>query len=171
MPRAETSCKRLTQREMYDKTRVTKAIKSLRIVQIDILVHVCNAGGGCGRSREIIRSISLVAPFHLVDSTASSSPATVDWAQDKRAMQTISSQSMMDHGAASCTVMYDLLCMKDGGERGDGRELRSMTSEARSRPQTAQQRAWRSWRFIGGDMGHFMLPTFLLCITQQIIRT
>ena len=61
MPRAETSCKRLTQREMYDKTRVTKAIKSLRIVQIDILVHVCHAGGGCGRSREIIRSISLVA--------------------------------------------------------------------------------------------------------------
>ena len=89
--------------------------------------------------------------FHHVDSTASSSPATVDGAQGKRAMQTISSQSMMDHGAASCTVIYDLSCMKGGGERRWER-----TCEARSRPQTAQQRAWRSWRFIGGDMGHFM---------------
>ena len=35
-------------------------------------------------------------------------------------MQTISSQSMMDHGAVSCTVIHDLLCMKDGGERMGG---------------------------------------------------
>ena len=75
---------------------------------------------------------------------------------------------MMDLVAASCTVIYDLLCMKGGGERMGGSCDQGHVKHVQTSDGTAACLAFLAfhwWRY-----GTFHVPTFL-CITQQIMRT